>query len=162
MTMLPTDLKSGHSALLQCSAGRFRAEALGLSRRPVDEADARMVERKRTAVSRERVLIRCRAVWTQRGFFRVPEQRFDVFHVNGRVQSVVAVGCVWWEEAVSLAKDALRGRVSVAFGGSRTSVATSGPLAVASSDVVGVRALTPDEGAGWRRPAPGEVLEVKR
>lgn len=162
MTKLARELQSGHAALLQQTAHQFRAEALKLRRAPVDEADARMTERRKAAVSKERVLIRCRLVYVQRGPFKVVEQRFDVLHVNGRVTGIVAAGCVWWEEAVALAKDALRGRVSVSLAGVRTNFAAGGSLAVADGQLVGARALTADEGEGWKRPKPGEVLEVRK
>lgn len=162
MTLLPRDLKSGQSALLQHTAGQFRAEALNLRRAPVDAADAQMAERRKLAVSKERVLIRCRMVWQRDGMFRKAVERFDVLHVNGRVQGIVAAGCVWWEEAVQIAKDALRGRVSVSLAGVRTNFAAGGSLAVADGQLVGAKGLTENEGEGWKRPAPGEVLEVKR
>ena len=161
MIQLATEMTSGHRALLQSRASAARVEALHLGRAPVDAADAAMAEKRRAAAAKEKVLIRGRTVYTTRGLFRVPETRYDVLRVAGSATELVAAGCVFWEEAVALATDALKGRVTISLGGSRTTFSTSGGIAQASIEIVGAKGLAGDQGSGWRKPKPGEFVEVR-
>lgn len=162
--MTPTaasQIASGHRALLEFQARAARAQALHLGRAPVDAADAEMAEKRKAAARKERVLIRGRTVYVARGLFRVPETRYDVLRVAGLSTELVATNCVFWEEAVAIASDAMKGRVTVALGGSRTTFSTSGGMALASVEIIGAKSLAGDEGQGWRKPKPGEFVEVR-
>lgn len=157
--ILPREMQSGRVAYLERTAGAVRREALGLGRAPVDAADAEMGRRRVGAARVERVLIRARASFVFVGLVRKPQVRYDVLTVSGTETSLYAADCVFWEEAVALASDALKGRVSVAMGG-RRSVFSPGSLAP-DVDIAPAKGLAGSAGTGWRRPAPGEVVVVK-
>ena len=162
--MTPTlahQIAPGHRALLQATARTDRANALNLGRAAVDAADAEMAAKRRAAVARERVLIRARTVYVARGLFRAPETRYDVLRVAGLATELVATNCVFWEEAVAIATDAIKGRATVALGGSRTMFSTGCGIVQANVEIVGAKGLAGDAGSGWRRPKPGEFVEIK-
>lgn len=127
---LANQVPAGERALLEGGAARARTRALDLRRRPIDAPDAKMQDTKRHASQRERVLIRTRTVWVTRGMIRKPESRYDVLRIGGPGGGLelLARGCAWWEEAVALAADALRGRVSVSLAGTRTQFSGRGLL----------------------------------
>lgn len=161
MTAYAHELTSGHRALLQSQGRTARAQALNLSRAPIDAADADMAEKRRAAAGKERVLIRARTVYVTRGPFRVPETRYDVLRVAGLATELVAAGCVFWEQAVAIASDAIKGRVTVAMGGHRTLFSGGGGVLTASTDIALVKGLAGDAGTGWKKPRPGEFVEIK-
>lgn len=161
MSTYAHELASGHRALLQSRGAAARAQALHLERPPVDAADADMGEKRRAAAGKERVLIRARTVYVARGLFRVPETRYDVLRVAGLATELVAADCVFWEQAVALASDAIKGRVTVAMGGSRTMFGSGRGIVSAATDIALAKGLAGDAGSGWRKPRPGEVLEIK-
>ena len=142
---LATQIPAGERALLEGGATRARTRALDLRRRPVDAADAQMQDQKRATAQRERVLIRTRTVWVTRGMFKKPEHRYDVLRIGGTGGGLelLARGCAWWEEAVSLAADALRGRVSVSLSGTRTQFFGSGRRVLTSVGDITTQATQP-------------------
>ena len=150
------DLPAGQRAMLQSDASRARMGALNLNRAPMNAADEAMAGKRRDAAKGERVLIRARRVWVQRGMHRHPETRYDVFRVNGKSTELAAAGIVWWEEALQRAISETLGRVTVAVRGQNYSFGASGQKVI---DAVGT--LAGDGGKGWKRPEPGEVLVVK-
>ena len=159
-TTLAREMSSGRVALLERSAQSVRAQALGIGRAPVDAADAEMGRKREAAAAVERVLIRARLVWSIHGLTRRQVVRYDVLTVRGRSTELYAGDCVFWEEAVALASDALKGRVTVSLGGARTTFAGPG-LSAPASDIAQAKGLAGDAGAGWRKPAPGEVVVVQ-
>lgn len=161
MTAYAHELVSGHRALLQSRGAAARAQALHLDRAPVDAADAEMAQKRHAAARNEKVLIRARTVYLARGLFRMPETRYDVLRVAGLHAELVMADCVFWEQAVAVASDAIKGRVSVAMGGNRTLFGSGRGIVTAATDIALAKGLAGDAGSGWRKPKPGEFVEIK-
>lgn len=97
-------------AYMEGGAARERQENVRPNREVRDESDQRAVERIRA----NHVLVRCR-----RHLLR-GRRVWDVFRIEGDRLVLVVAGCLWREEALALASDALLGRTSISLFGGRT------------------------------------------
>jgi len=108
---LAHEVAPGHRAAMQGEAVHWRTSAPRPNRAPRDEYEARKFAR----ADQHKVYIKGR-------FLPDGRRVFDVFRILGPGKmEITAAGCLWYEEAVALAMDAMLGRISISMtAGQRT------------------------------------------